>query len=545
MKLLHVPKIRALWRILSVVFLSLVLTIGQTPIVLAQTIVNPPNIIERPNIVFMMVDNFGYGDIGVYGGGVVRGVPTPNIDKLASEGLKLTNFNVEPECTPTRSALMTGRMPIRSGTSKVPLPGLPQGLHPDEYTLAELLEDVGYQSAAYGKWHLGDKEGRYPTNQGFDEWWGFAHSSGETLNNIQPGYSEDLFPLQPVEEGQKGSLTTIAKVGDYLATQLPNLNPDDPLYYTYEIRPYMDQLITDKAVQYIGDHAQDIAPFFLYVPFSLPHAPPLPHPDRQDPNRTDYQNVLAEIDYNAGRIIDAIDNAGIKGNTIVVWTSDNGPETHQGNNILYGAQSDPGPFRGEFPSGWEGAIRTPCIIRWPGHISTGRSSNEIVSILDFYATIAKLVGAQDKIPTNLFIDSIDQSDFFTAQDDLTPSNRENVMFFYGGDLLSIKWRNFKYHQIVQESSQGTVRMPGQGMLTSYRSELNYPWMFDIENDPKELWNIAPSNTWVGGPISKIGAKYVASIRECPNTQPGAETLKTCGSLSEPLTELIMPSFPEQ
>ena len=140
----------------------------------------------------MMVDNLGYGDIGVYGGGAIRGAPTPHIDQLASEGLKLTNFNVEPECTPTRSAFMTGRMPIRSGTSKVPRPGLPQGFHPDEYTLAELLRDAGYQSAAYGKWHLGDIEGRFPTDQGFDEWWGFAHSSAESMMDIQPGYDREF-----------------------------------------------------------------------------------------------------------------------------------------------------------------------------------------------------------------------------------------------------------------------------------------------------------------------------------------------------------------
>jgi arylsulfatase A-like enzyme len=150
---------------------------------------------KKPNIVFMMVDNFGYGDLGVYGG-PVRGMPTPRIDALAAEGMRLTNFNVEAECTPTRSARMTGRMPIRSGTSRVPIPGLPQGPVPWEYTLAELLRDAGYQSALSGKWHLGDREGRYPTNQGFDEWYGFPHSTSETLGNIQPGYVAELAPNQ-------------------------------------------------------------------------------------------------------------------------------------------------------------------------------------------------------------------------------------------------------------------------------------------------------------------------------------------------------------
>ena len=127
---------------------------------------------DKPNIVFMLVDNFGYGDLGSYGGGVIRGVPTPKLDQLAAQGMRLTNFNVEPECTPSRSALLTGRMPIRSGTSAVELLGGLEGMTPWEYTLAELLADEGYVSAAYGKWHLGDVQGRYPTDQGFDEWLG-------------------------------------------------------------------------------------------------------------------------------------------------------------------------------------------------------------------------------------------------------------------------------------------------------------------------------------------------------------------------------------
>jgi arylsulfatase A-like enzyme len=211
---------------------------------------------------------------------------------------------------------------------------LPQGLMRWEYTLAELLRDAGYQSATYGKWHLGDTEGRYPTDQGFDEWWGFAHSSGETLNNIQPGWSADITPIQKIQQGSRGEASV--DVGDY----------------DYAMRPLMDEQITQKSVAYIQAHATDEKPFFLYVPFSLPHAPPLPNPKFRDPQRTDYQNVLTEIDHNAGVILDAIRDAGIEDNTLVVWASDNGPETHQGPNIRYGAMSDSGPFRGEFPSGW-------------------------------------------------------------------------------------------------------------------------------------------------------------------------------------------------
>jgi arylsulfatase len=449
----------------------------------------------------MLVDNFGYGDLGVYGGGELRGAPTPRIDALAAEGLRLTNFNVEPECTPTRSAFMTGRLPIRSGTSKVALPGLPQGFTPWEYTLAELLHDAGYQSALYGKWHLGDRQGRYPTDQGFDEWWGFAHSSGETLNDIQPGWSEEISHVQPIQEGRRGEPTR------------------DVGKYDYAMRPLMDEEITRRAVAYIRMHAKDAKPFFLYVPFSLPHAPPLPNPKFRDPQRTDYQNVLREIDHNAGAVLDALAAAGIAEDTIVVWASDNGPETHQGNNIAYGAQSDSGPFRGEFPSGWEGAFRVPGIIRWPGKVAAGRVSNEIVSVLDFYRTFATIAGATERVPSDRPIDSIDQTAFLLGKQD--HSSRESAMYFHGDELLAVKWRHFKVHFVVRETSRGDVRMPGQQMLTSQSIKPTYPLMFDVANDPKELWNIAPSNTWLGDPVGRVLGAYYQSVRVHPNIAAGA------------------------
>ena len=457
---------------------------------------------DKPNIVFMLVDNLGYGDIGCYGGGELRGAPTPRLDKLASEGLRLTNFIVEPECMPSRSAFITGRMPIRSGTSRVPLPGLPQGMTPWEYTLAELLSDSGYATATYGKWHLGDKPGRMPNDQGFDEWWGFAHSSGETLNNIQPGFDPRVDKIQPLEEGRKGE--TSHEVGEY----------------TYAVRPLMDSMITERSVNYIKKQKGAAKPFFLFVSFSLPHAPPLPNPKFKDTDRTDYQNVLREIDHNAGTILDALDATGLRDNTIVVWCSDNGPETHQGNNIMYGAQSDSGPFRGEFPSAWEGALRTPCLIRWPGKVKPNRVSNEIVSILDFYRTFATAAGAADKVPADRPMDGIDLTSFLSGESE--KSGREHVLTFYGTDLLAVKWRNFKIHFKIREPMQGAVRMPGQGVVTGEIIEPTIPLIFDIRNDPKELWNIAPANTWIGAAAGKHLGAYMASLKAHPNIKSGDE-----------------------
>jgi arylsulfatase A-like enzyme len=343
--------------------------------------------------------------------------------------------------------------------------------------------------------------GWYPTNQGFDEWWGFPHSSGESLNTIQPGWSADISPIQKILQGRRDEPSVAVGV------------------YDYPMRPLMDEHITQRAVAYIRAHAHDDKPFFLYVPFSLPHAPPLPNPKYRNPAKTDYQNVLHEIDENAGAVLDAIKQAGIENDTLVVWTSNNGPQTHQGVGLQYGAGSDSGPFRGEFPSGWEGALRVPFMMRWPGHVTPGRVSNEIVSILDMYRTFAAVAGASDRVPTDRPIDSIDQSDFFFGGKE--KSNREFVIFFHGDDLLSLKWRNFRVHFSVRRTSTDEVRMPGQQELTSEVVKPTYPWVFDIENDPKELWDIGPSSNWLGTPVSKILAQYATSVRDHPNIKPGA------------------------
>lgn len=460
----------------------------------------------RPNIVFMMVDNFGYGDLGSYGGGVLRGVPTPHLDKLASEGLRLTNFNVEPECTPTRSALLTGRMPIRSGTSAVSASfahlAAPDGLAPWEYTLAELLSDAGYSTAHFGKWHLGSLQGRFPTDQGFDEWYGIPRSNLEAIFELQPGYDPEVAQPEHVLRGKKGSNASVVRV------------------YNTEARATIDANLTQMAVDYVAAHAKDTKPFFLYVPFTLPHSPALASPEFVKRGRSAYQNALAEIDSNAGRIIKAVDEAGIRDSTIVIFTSDNGPETMQGPGIEYGAQSDSGPFRGEFPSGWEGAIRVPFIARWPGHTVPGRVSNDIVSILDMYRTFASIANASDMVPRDRAVDSIDQRAFLFG--DQERSSREFAMFFHAGELLSVKWRNFKVHTIMKDSPRGPVTSAGQAVVLGVKTTPNMQWIFDLENDPKELWNIAATAHWVGGPVGKILVGYQRSLADFPNLEPSSE-----------------------
>ena len=261
---------------------------------------------SRPNIVFMIADNLGYGDVGIYGGGELRGAPTPRIDRLAAEGLRLTQFLVEPGCTPSRAATMTGRYSIRSGLSLVLVPGTPNVLRPEEITLGEIMKSVGYSSAYYGKWHLGVENSSLPHSQGFDEFWGIPNTTDETL--YIPTSTENKAPLpagflEPqIIQGRAGG-------------EIENVKP-----YNFDTRRTIDVEIADMSVAYIREHAAAPEPFFLFVAWTRPHYPNYTSTEFEGASRIGrYGDSLMELDYNTGRVLDAIEAAGIEDNTIVVF----------------------------------------------------------------------------------------------------------------------------------------------------------------------------------------------------------------------------------
>jgi arylsulfatase A-like enzyme len=250
----------------------------------------------RPNIVLILADNLGYGELGIYGGGILRGAPTPRIDKLASEGMRLLNFNVEAQCTPSRSALMTGRFAIRSGTHSVPRGGLAEGLTLWEVTLPQLLSAQGYATGIWGKWHLGSSEARLPTNRGFDEWYGIPRSYAEVFwkalnntNSVWPsvgskqGWDPSIVPAEPIYEARK----------DEKPQQVGELD--------LEHRRGMEKEIATRAISFIRKNASSGKPFFAYVSLSLLHMPTLPNSEFA--GRTgngDWADCLAELDYRTG-----------------------------------------------------------------------------------------------------------------------------------------------------------------------------------------------------------------------------------------------------
>lgn len=258
----------------------------------------------------MLSDNLGFGELGAYGGGALGGAPPPRLDQLASEGLRFTNFNVEVEFSPSRSALMTGRLPVRSGTWRAANADLPGGLAPWEITIAETLSKAGYRTAMFGKWHLGDSQERYPNDQDFDQWWGFPFSTNVASRSVQVGFDPNVADVPHLMEGVRNEPAR-------------EVEP-----HTLENRPLIDERIAEKSVTYIREPADDERPFFPFVSWSLVHHPYLPHPefDGRSGNGA-FADVMLEHDYRTGQVLDAIDDTGINDETLVIYASDNGPDS--------------------------------------------------------------------------------------------------------------------------------------------------------------------------------------------------------------------------
>lgn len=435
-----------------------------------------------PNIVLIVADNLGWGELGCYGGGALRGAPTPRIDQLAREGLLLQNFNVESDCVPTRSALMTGRHPIRTGCLQSVPPGMPQGLTRREITLAQLLSSRGYATAHYGKWHLGDVEGRYPSDRGFDEWYGIPRTTDESQFTSTTGFDPSVVDLPYIMEGRCGEPSRQVKV------------------YDLESRRAIDEELVARSCDFMRRHSEAGRPFFLYLPMVHLHFPTLPH--RDFAGRTgngDFADSMAEMDHRVGQVIDEVERLGLADDTLFIFCSDNGPE------FRAPYRGTAGPWRGTYHTAMEGSLRVPFIARWPGRIEPGRVSNEIVHVTDVFATLAKVAGAE--IPADRPIDGMDQLPFLCGEQ--IKSAREGFPFFIKNELRALKWRDWKLHFYWEPEVN-----EGKGKLES-------PYLFNIIRDPKEETDVLVFNTWVTGPMLRMLKAFNDSCLQFPNTPPGA------------------------
>jgi arylsulfatase len=446
---------------------------------------------DKPNIVLVFLDNFGWGEPGFNGGGIIRGAATPNMDQVAAEGLRLTNFNVEVQCTPSRSALMTGRYAIRSGNGTVPLGEGVYGLVQWEVTIAEMLSGAGYATGMFGKWHLGRTEGRFPTDQGFDEWYGIPNSTDESAYSSLQGFGNSGVNETYVMEGKKGS------------------DPKKVRPYRLDYRPLIDHDLTDRAIDFMKRQARAKKPFFVYLPYTATHFPTMPHPDFVDKSGNGpWADLLTQIDSYTGELLDTLDELDVTDNTIFIFTADNGPEAtgYESTSITTETpiNGSPGPWRSTLFTSYEGALRVPFAMRWPGKIKAGRSSDEIVHAMDLYPTLAKIAGGV--VPDDRPMDGIEMTDFLLGKSE--QSGREGFVVYMGNDVFGVKWRNWKLHLKEQSAWNGQLR--------------NYtmPRVYNLLTDPQERNNVLFPHTWV--PKAALGQleAHAASLKKHPPIKPG-------------------------
>ncbi len=437
---------------------------------------------KRPHIVLILADNLGWGELGCYGGGAMRGAPTPRIDALSEEGLKCLNFNVESDCVPTRSALMTGRHPIRTGALQSVPAGLPQGIHPWEKTLPQVLQKAGYATGMFGKWHLGDREGRYPHQRGFDEWYGIPRTTNETLFTQSPGFDSSVVDVPQVMEGFGGH---------------PAKNVAE---YDLAKRRLIDSELTEKSIDFMRRQANGDKPFFLYVPLTHLHFPTLAHPDFAGKSGVgEFADSMMEMDYRVGQLIDAVNDLGIRDDTLFIFASDNGPEFRRP------WRGTAGPWSGTYHTAMEGGLRVPLIVRWPGHIEKAGVSDDIVHVTDLFTTLIEAAGGS--LPDDRPIDGVNQLNWWTGK--VEKSAREGFLFYIKKELRAVKWRHWKLHFVFEsEPNSGT-------------KHLETPWLFNIKRDPKEETDAAMEDGWVRGPMRKMMMAFDQSLKTHPPIPSGA------------------------
>jgi arylsulfatase A-like enzyme len=441
---------------------------------------------DRPNILFFHVDNLGFGELSCYSGGPFRGCVTARIDAFAQESFRLTNYCPESQCTPTRSALMTGRYSIRSGTHSVPIGQSGSwGLVAWEKTLGEVLTEAGYGCAIYGKWHVGEGGGRWPTDKGFQEWYGPPRTYDEALWPTDPWYDPKRDPVSRMVEARQGAADVIE--GDQL---------------TLEVRRDCDTEYLRRAEAFIRAQVHEGAPFFLYFNHSLMHMPVIPRAEfKGRTGQGDWADSLLELDSDFGVLLDLLEDLDAAGHTIVIFAGDNGPEEV----LLW--RGSPGYWEGSYFAGGEGNLRTPCIVRWPGRVPSGRVSDEIMHVTDWFTTLISAAGGQ--VPQDRVIDGIDQLDWLTGATD--QSARAGYLYWMGPELYGAKWRNFKLALVAQR------------YLTDPPARLATPRLTNLVTDPQEREPVALPylHTWVATHINKLIWEFEASTREEPLIPLGA------------------------
>ena len=463
---------------------------------------------KKPNILIFLVDDMGWGDPGVYGGGAAIGAPTPNINQLALEGLRLTSMYSEPTCTSSRAALMTGRLPVRSGLVRPILTGDKVSKNPWEIEVsqAKLLSQAGYQTALIGKWHIGEAENMLPHEVGFDYFFGLPsvqsdytqflveRQYSDMINN--PELSKKAFTLRP--EGLiKGSKGGPREVGYPIET--------------IEDMAMVDQVLRDESVNFLNKTIDSGKPFFLVHSFSKIHNDNYVAPKYKgaSPASMPVRDAMVEVDAITGEIVSLLKEKGVLENTLIVFTSDNGANEDTWPDSGYH------PWRGGKGTTWEGGVRVPGIVYWKGMIEPGQINNGLMHLTDLYMTSLRLGGVLDKLPDNLYFDGIDQTAFLLSNNG--KSRRQVVYMWSRNDFCALRWRDYKVHFKVFQ----TVNVR-RNIDASLLSDIGTsPWVFNLNMDPKEMASTGHQFFEWGMPqATRFMKEHLGTMKKYPNTDIG-------------------------
>ncbi len=478
----------------------------------------------KPNIVVIWGDDIGMTNLSCYSDGVM-GYRTPNIDRIAAEGMRFTDSYGEQSCTAGRSAFITGQSTYRTGLSKVGLPGAELGLQAEDPTIADLLKPLGYATGQYGKNHLGDRDEYLPTAHGFDEFFGNLYHLNAEEEPEHPDYPPaDDFPLFRERFGPRGVIHSRANPDG--TQQIEDTGP-----LTRKRMETIDDEITDGALDFIDRKHAEGAPFFLWVNTTHMHFRTHVKPESRGQAgrwQSEYHDTMIDHDRHVGKLLDKLDELGIADNTIVIYSTDNGPHM---NTWPDGAMT---PFRNEKNSNWEGAFRVPQVIRWPGRIPAGSVANEIASHLDWLPTLVAAAGDPDvkeKLKAGhavgdrtfkVHLDGYNLLPYLTGGAERSP-RQEFFYFNDDGDLVALRYDNWKL-VFLEQRVAGTLQVWAEPFVP-----LRVPKMFNLRTDPFERADTT-SNTYYDWlidraflmvPAQTVVADFLKTFLEFPPRQKAA------------------------
>jgi arylsulfatase len=475
---------------------------------------------KKPNILVIWGDDIGITNLSCYGDGIM-GYRTPNIDRIADEGMRFTDYYGEQSCTAGRAAFITGQSVFRTGLSKVGLPGADIGLRAEDPTIAELLKPLGYATGQFGKNHFGDKDEFLPSNHGFDEFFGnLYHLNAEEEPELPDYPSEEDFPDFRKNYGPRGVIRSYAD---------GRIEDTGPL--TKKRMETCDDEFRDAALDFIDRKTSEGTPWFLWFNATHMHLRTHVKPESRGQSgrwQSEYHDTMIDHDQHVGDLIDKLDELGIADDTIVFYSTDNGPHA---NTWPDGATT---PFRSEKNTNWEGAFRVPAMLRWPGHIPAGVVVNDIVSAMDMLPTFLAAAGEPDikeKLLTGhqagsktfkVHLDGYNMLPFLTVEGERSP----RVEFFYfsdDGDLVGLRYDNWKL-VFMEQRAKGLIELWAEPF-----TPLRIPKIFNLRTDPFEFADITSNTYWdwyidhvfLLVPAQSFVGEFLGTFREFPPRQKAA------------------------